>query len=258
MKLSFLFILLILKAIFFTNLTQTKAEFFAGIGYTNLGDRYNYSNLTVNQYVGIENGIPLNQYINLEFKRSSSFGMKSALSGSGIAANFGYKFNFNKFSYTPEIFANYSGGSVTDITMIPAQNILIFGFPIKIPEQVIPITYSMPVNIGMLNRFGYDFNNNFNVNLITGGTMTIFNIEQDSNKETVYKGRFIFGLGGEWKVNEKGNLRIYADYKYYIPLKKDIEREYPDAKNPGKTTKVKITNFGAETQAFELGVKYYF
>ncbi len=326
----FLFIFLLL----FTS-KALSVEFFVGLGYTNLGDRYRYSNLEIKQYVGSVGPLTIGEYIDVNIPRGTSFGQNSALSGNGVVVNFGTKFNiYKKFFYTAEVFANYTGAKTVDkVVAIPEVDLgsnfvtsVLNGIPselngipltstgliallpkpltsglvgalsvplinnllcgtgnkdcnivqanidkikpelekllcpngeCKVPSYVVPITYRMSANIGFLSRTGYDFKN-FSFNILHGATLTVFDVENGDYKERIYKGRFIAGLGVELPIGDSKKSKIYFDYKYYIPLEKDIVREYPDAQNPGKTSRVKISNFAAETQAFEVGLKYYF
>jgi len=246
------------------------SNFFIGVSAVNLNNKYYYEKLKVRQYIGDFAGVQINQYIDLEFPRSSSFGTESVLGEISPGINLGYKFNLGNFYYTPELFAFYDFSKVQDLTVVPAQNFegLVCILPnckpplgaivqeIDIPAQIQSIKYSMPVNAGMISRMGYDFES-VSVNIISGGTLTIFTVDDGTNKETIYKGRFIAGFGFEWKLNKSRNLTLFADYKYFIPISKDIEREYDDPANPGKKTKVAIEGFKASTQILEIGLKYY-
>ena len=325
--------------IFITIFFNSYAQYFVGIGYANLNNNYRYSELLVKQYIkdisinGTDYKLPINQYIDVNIPRRSSFGMSSNFSNSAIVFNLGKKFTLKKkFFYSSEAFVNYTKAKTRDeIVVIPEVNlgnnfvgnilnqdlinsskitnvvesqlkpIPIFGNSIssvvinlinnqlcpesgsacsvtqenietikpiiesalcsngecKIPSKITPITYSMPFNAGLISRIGYEFTN-FDFNFITGATLTIFDIKNGNISERVYKGRFIAGFGFEMPIGKKDNSKLYLDYKYYIPLSKNIVREYQDSVNKGKASRVEIKDFGAETQLFEIGFKYYF
>ncbi len=221
-----------------------------------------------------DNKVKVNQYVDISIKRATSFSNSNSFKNFAPVINLGYKFNFGNFYYTPEIFANYSFSKVRDLTFVPGQNfagiatidtgVSFVGTQdsvvvTNIDEVAREITYSMPLNAGLISRVGYDFEF-FSLNLISGGTLTILNIDDGNTKDKVYMGRFIAGLGFEWKTSSKSPITVYADYKFYIPLTKDIEREYDDNDlgNEGKKVKVKINGFKNETASFEVGLKYYF
>jgi hypothetical protein len=216
------------------------------------------------------NTVVVNQYIDISIKQATSFSNSNSFKNFAPVINLGYKFNFGNFYYTPELFANYSRSKVKHLTFVPGQQFVgtatlntgIIGNQesvvlTNIDEVAQEITYSMPLNAGLISRVGYDFEF-FSLNLISGGALTILNIDDGKVKDKVYMGRFIAGLGFEWKTSSKSPITLYADYKYFIPLKKDIEREYDDADNIGEKVKVKINGFKNETAVFELGLKYYF
>lgn len=263
------FFLLLLLTTFFC-CKSFASNFFIGISAVNLNNKYYYEKLKVRQYLGEFSGVVVNKYIDLEFPRTSSFGNEFVLGEISPGINFGYKFNFGNFYYTPEIFAFYDFSKVEDLTVVPAQNfegyvcITVACKPplgqipqtIDIPAVIQSIKYSMPVNAGMISRIGYDFES-VSFNIISGGTLTIFNVDDGTNKETIYKGRFIAGFGFEWRLNKSKSFTLFADYKYFIPISKDIERAYDDPENPGETTTILIEGFKASTQVLEIGLKYY-
>ena len=216
------------------------------------------------------NTVAINQYIDINIKQSTSFSNSNSFKNVVPTINLGYKFNFGNFYYTPELFANYSKSKVKHLTFVPGQNFAgiasidtgVIGIQqsvvlTQIDEVAQAITYSMPLDAGLISRVGYDFEF-FSLNLISGGALTILNIDDGNIKDKVYMGRFIGGLGFEWKTSSKSPVTLYADYKFYIPLTKDIEREYDDKDNIGEKVKVKIKGFKNETASFEFGLKYYF
>jgi hypothetical protein len=216
------------------------------------------------------NTVAVNQYIDISVKQQTSFSNPNSFKNYSPVLNFGYKFNFWNFFYTPEFFINKSNSRVKHLTFVPGQQFAgiasidtgIIGIQesvviTEIPEVSQVVTYSMPLNAGMISRMGYDFEM-FSLSLISGGTLTILDIADSNTKERVYQGRFLAGIGFEMNFSRAGNFTLYTDYKYYIPISKDIEREYEDKENIGEKVKVKIKNFKAQTQSFEMGIKYYF
>ncbi len=218
------------------------------------------------------NNVAVNNYIEISVKQQTSFSNPNSFKNYSPVLNFGYKFNFWNFFYTPEFFINKSNSRVKHLTFVPGQQFAgiasidsgnaIAGIQesvviTEIPEVSQVVTYSMPLNAGMISRMGYDFEM-FSLSLISGGTLTILDIADSNTKERVYQGRFLAGIGFEMNFSRAGNFTLYTDYKYYIPISKDIEREYEDKENIGEKVKVKIKNFKAQTQSFEMGIKYYF
>jgi hypothetical protein len=219
------------------------------------------------------NNVVVNNYIDISIKQQTSFSNPNSFKNYSSVVNFGYKFNFWNFFYTPEFFVNTSNSRVKHLTFVPGQQFAgiastivdVLGKPTtqesvvitEIPEVSQVVTYSMPLNAGMISRMGYDFEM-FSLSLISGGTLTILDIADSNTKERVYQGRFLAGIGFEMNFSRAGNFTLYTDYKYYIPISKDIEREYDDKENVGEKVQVKIKNFKAQTQSFEMGIKYYF